>query len=404
MSRRMPEGMTRRHFLEHLATASALTVPTATMFTSALRANAAQLKSNHKACILLYMGAGPATIDIWDLKPGQPTGGEFKPISTSGDVQITEHMPLMAKQMHHAAIVRSMSTREADHTRGRYYMHTGYVPNPNVDYPSYGAVIAHELAEQSRYMNLEIPPFVSIGGGSVGPGFLGMSYAPFVVDTNGQVRNLDVSMDRGRLMDRMAMLSRLEKNFAGNSEKELLRGEPAYDHGKVLQSTVNLMTSAQMKAFYEVDKEPQAVKERYGAVAAAGAQGGMGRNTGFGRACLMARRLIETGVPFVEVDFGGWDDHQNVFANLKTRLPTLDQGMSALIEDLEQRGMLKDTTIVWMGDFGRTPRINQNAGRDHWSRCWSVVVGGGGIKGGVAYGKTDKDGTSVAENEVSVLD
>ena len=153
-------------------------------------ANADDLKRRHKAAILLWMGGGPATIDIWDLKPGAPTGGTFKPIGTSGDEQICEHLPLVAKQMQHLAIVRSMSTREADHNRGRYYMHTGYVPNPNIEHPSYGSVISHMLADQIKQLQLEIPPFVAVGGGSVGPGFLGMTYAPFVVNSDGNVRNL----------------------------------------------------------------------------------------------------------------------------------------------------------------------------------------------------------------------
>ncbi len=134
------------------------------------------------------MGGGPSTMDMWDLKPGAPTGGQFKPISTSADgVQICEHLPEMAKLMKHMAIVRSMSTREADHNRGRYYMHTGYVPNPNIEHPGYGSVIAHELIDQVPH--LEIPPFVAVGGGSVGPGFLGMTWAPFVVNSNGDVRD-----------------------------------------------------------------------------------------------------------------------------------------------------------------------------------------------------------------------
>ncbi len=173
----------------------------------------ADLKKRHKAAILLWMGGGPATIDIWDLKPGAPTGGPFKPISTSGDVQISEHMPLVAKQMKHLSIVRSMSTREADHTRGRYYMHTGYVPNPNIEHPSYGSVISHMLADQTKQLNLEIPPFVSVGGGSVGPGFLGMTYAPFVVNSDGNVRNLKMGIDYDRLNQRMHMLASLEKGF-----------------------------------------------------------------------------------------------------------------------------------------------------------------------------------------------
>ena len=220
--------------MQHMAATTALTVPAASMFTNALRAGAADMKRANKACDPAVHGHGPATIDIWDLKPGAPTGGEFKPIDTSAPgVQITEHMPLMAKQMHHMAIVRSMSTREADHARGRYYMHTGYVPNPSIEYPSYGAVVSHELAEQTKYQNLEIPPFVSIGGASEGPGFLGMSYAPFVVDSNGDVRNLDLSMDVGRLNQRMKMLAELEKGFASQRS-----GDAAMDHAKVLDSTV----------------------------------------------------------------------------------------------------------------------------------------------------------------------
>jgi uncharacterized protein (DUF1501 family) len=151
------------------------------------------------------------------------------------------------------------------------------------------------------------------------------------------------------------------------------------------------MTSSQMAAF-KVDKEPSDVLARYGA---GGGKGGKVRASGFAKGCLMARRLVETGVPFVEVDFGGWDDHQDVFGKMKDRLPILDQAMSALVEDLNQRGMLKDTAIVWMGDFGRTPRINSRAGRDHWARSWSCVVGGANIKGGQAVGKTNSDGTAV---------
>src|SRR5687768_3888351 len=165
-----PFGMSRRHFMGHLAAAGAMAGP-AISFTNALAANSEDLRKRHKAAILLWMGGGPSTMDIWDLKPGASTGGPFKPISTSASgVEISEHMPLMAKQMHHMAIIRNMSTREADHNRARYYMHTGYVPNPQIEHPGYGSVISHELA--SQVPNLEIPPFVSVGGGSVGPGFL----------------------------------------------------------------------------------------------------------------------------------------------------------------------------------------------------------------------------------------
>ncbi len=369
-----PTGMSRRHFMAHLA-GSGAAASAALSLGHSLRAHAADLKKNRKSAILLWMSGGPSTMDIWDLKPGANTGGPFQQIATAGDVQISEHMPLTAKVMDRLSIIRSMSTSEADHDRGRYYMHTGYKPNLNIEHPSYGAVLSHELIDQRA--DLEIPPFVSVGGGSEGPGFLGMAWAPFVVNSNGQVRNLDMQLDEKRLTQRMAALDLIEKGFIAQN-----RGSAADDHMKILKKTLNLMTSQQMEAF-KVAKEPKEVQDRYG-------------TDGFARGCLMARRLVEAGVPFVEVDYGGWDNHANIFPTLKdTKLPVIDQAMSALVEDLDQRGLLADTAIIWMGEFSRTPRINGNTGRDHWARSWSVVVGGAGMKGGIAVGKTSDDGTSV---------
>jgi hypothetical protein len=346
-----------------------------------LKANQEEIKKNGKSAILLWMGGGPSTMDIWDLKPEATTGGPFRPMNTSGDVQICEHMPLMAKQMHNMAIIRSMSTREADHMRGRYYMHTGYVPNPSMEHPSYGSVLSHQL----RRDDIEIPQFVTVGGGSMGAGFLGAQYNPFSVNSDGRIRNLDMKVDE-RLIQRAYALDFLETNFINQK-----RGSLAKDHQSVLKQTFNLLTSEQMKAF-KVASEPEAVKERYG-------------DSGFGKGCLMARRLVEVGVPFIEVNLGGWDNHQNIHTILKdTRLPVLDQGMSALVEDLEQRELLKDTAIIWMGEFSRTPRINGNAGRDHWARSWSVVVGGAGMNGGIAVGATNDDGTKVITDPYSSQD
>ena len=381
----LPAGMNRRHFMSHLAGAAAMAAPAAA-FTNTLLANATDLKKRHKAAILLWMGGGPSTMDMWDLKPGAPTGGQFKQISTSADgIAICEHLPLMAKQMHHMSIVRSMSTREADHMRGRYYMHTGYVPNPNVEHPSYGSVIAHELAEQVS--GLEIPPFVSVGSGSVGPGFLGMTWAPF---RGGFQRQCSESRHghRSHPAGPAAEDARatIENKFIGEK-----RGGSAEDHKKVLDKTVKLMTSKQMEAF-KVMKEPKEVQEKYG-------------TTGFGRGCLLARRLVEAGVPFVEVDLGGWDMHADIFPTLADRkLPELDKAMAALTSDLADRGMLDDTAIIWMGEFSRTPNINGGGGRDHWARSWSVVVGGAGFKRGVVVGETSSDGKEVVTEPYSSQD
>jgi hypothetical protein len=376
--------MNRRHFISHTIGAAPLVLP-AINFTDSILANAADMKKNTKSVILLWMGGGPSTIDLWDLKPDTPTGGPFKPISTSADgIQICEHLPLLSKQMHHMSIVRSMSTREADHTRGRYYMHTGFVPNPSIEHPSYGSVVSHEL---SKFVpELEIPAFVSVGGSSIGPGFLGMTYAPFVVDSNGNIRDLNGSIDQNRVMERLQMLEAIEDNFI--SQK---RGNIAIEHKKVVDKTVKLMTSQQMDAF-KVSKEPQEIRDKYG-------------NTGFGRGCLMARRLVEIGVPFIEVDLGGWDNHSDIFPTLQNqKLPELDKSMSALIDDLNNRGLLDTTAIVWMGEFGRTPNINGNSGRDHWARSWSAVVGGAGFKRGVVVGETSQDGKEVVSESYSSED
>lgn len=366
--------MNRRHFLSHLIHSSALTLP-AINFIDSIAANASELKKKNRSAILLWMGGGPSTIDMWDLKPNSPTGGLFRPINTIADgIQICEHLPLLAKNMDKLSIVRNMSTREADHTRGRYYLHTGYVPSPTIDYPSYGSIISHQLNEQSK--QLEIPSFVSIDGGSIGPGFLGMAYAPFVISNNGTVRDLDMGISQERLAQRLKMLETVENKFIKES-----RGELGSDHHKTISKTVKLMTSSQMDAF-KINKEPAQVKERYG-------------NTGFGRGCLMARRLVEQGVPFIEVDFGGWDNHAGIFETLKNKLPQLDIAMSALIEDLNSRGLLETTTIICMGEFGRTPTINSNGGRDHWARSWSVIVGGGNFKRGIVIGETSHDGKEI---------
>ena len=241
-------GMNRRHFMQHMATTAA-TIP-AINFLSHVQANAATLKANKKSCILMWMGGGPPTIDIWDLKPGAKTGGEFRPIDTAAPgIQISEHMPETAKMFKDLSIVRSMSTREADHGRGRYYMHTGFVPNPTVVHPTFGSVVSDALGHKRT--SLEIPSFVSVGGGSGQAGFLGMSHAPFVVGTDGQINNAPTKEGRNRLKGRLEMLTVVEKNFIQSK-----RGELPEAHKDVYSNAVRLMTSPQMAAF-DIDKANQ---------------------------------------------------------------------------------------------------------------------------------------------------
>jgi uncharacterized protein (DUF1501 family) len=285
-------------------------------------------------------------------------------------------MPKVAKIASKLSIVRSMSTREADHGRGRYYLHTSYVPNPTVIHPSFGSVVSRELGPKRPW--LDIPAFVSVGGASEGPGFLGMANAPFVVDAGGGIRNAqNDKIDEERFHHRMKMLDVVETGFINSK-----RGDAPQAHKDIYKKAVNLMTSQQMSAFRVQEEKPE-VLTAYGA-------------NNFGRGLVMARRLIEKGVPFVEVTLDGWDLHQRVFDGLKTRLlPNLDQGLSALVNDLSSRGMLDHTVIVCMGEFGRTPRINQDVGRDHWAQSWSVVMTGGGLKSGRVIGGTDKEGVAV---------
>ncbi len=364
----------RRHFLGHLLASSAC-FGSAAMMLSTMRAHAQALARDRRAAILLWLGGGPSSIDMWDLKPQAPTGGPFRPISTRGDMQICEHLPQLADCMDRLAIVRSMNTREADHTRGQYFMHTAFPPAGDVQHPSYGAVVAHEL--QPQRPQLQLPPFVSIGGDSVGPGFLGMTWSPLVVRADGRIPNLQPKVDGPRFARRLQLLGTLESNF--NQQN---RGSAATDHAAMLTKSYELMTTEQLAAF-DTAREPRAMHERYG-------------QHDFGQGCLLARRLIEAGVPFVEVSFDGWDNHQNVFTTLQQNLlPRLDQSFSALVEDLTQRGLWDRTVVICMGEFGRTPRINGNAGRDHFARAWSVVLGGGGIQGGRAIGGTNDDGTQL---------
>jgi hypothetical protein len=284
-------------------------------------------------------------------------------------------------------VIRSLNSKEGNHDRGTYMMHTGYAPNPTVVHPSFGSVLSYELGEKIE--NFDLPHCISINSAGQGAGFLGMAHAPFVVNNpNGKIANLEPPKDvAGMRMDRrVEMLKLTETNFT--SQK---RGQGAVDHYAVYNKTLRMMKSRYTKAF-RLDDEPAAVREAYG-------------KGSFGSGCLMARRLIEAGVTYVEVSLGGWDTHADAFNTLSNRLlPELDKGMGSLVADLAQRGLLDNTMVVWMGEFGRTPRINQNAGRDHWPRSWSVVMGGGGLKGGQAVGATDKDGVDIIDQPVGVMD
>jgi hypothetical protein len=400
----MSAGMDRRHFLKHVAAASALAAP-GLHFLQGLRAAEPKLKKNNKSVIILWMGGGPATIDLWDLKPGEQTGGEFKPIKTpASGVEISEILPTVASQFKHLSIVRSLKTGEGSHDRGTILMNTGRVPNPVVQYPALGATVSSLLTDK----NLPLPGFIGVGGTAsrIGPGFLGMMYAPFTVQNAGQppqnikspvLGNEDETTER--LRRRQRLFYTVEDNFNESTFPHLKKsadreaaGSAAQAHEAIYKKAFDL-TISKLRTVFEVKDEPAKVIEAYG-----------GQRNGFGMGCLLARRLVEQGVSCVEIDLGGWDTHNNNFNALRNNLgPRLDKGMGALVKDLVDRGMWKNTVVLWMGEFGRTPRINQNNGRDHWARCWSVVLGGGAIQGGQIFGATSKDGMEIKGDDVAKI-
>jgi hypothetical protein len=364
-------------------------------------------------CILLWMAGGPSQMDTFDMKPGHANGGEFKEIATNvPGIRFSEHLPQLARHADKLAIIRSLNTKEGDHERGSYLMRTGQRPMSVINYPSVGAAIGKQLALADD----SLPPYISVapnrgpGQGGVGPGFLGPKYAPLVVDGgNGSM----ASATKGSASYAWLKVDAIkppEGITAAQSERRLelwkvlegdfLTSHPSASpqaHRTVYDNALRMIHSDAAGAF-DLSQEPAKVRNAYGKGV-------------FGQGCLLARRLVERGVPFVEVSLSssisggaGWDTHSNNFEIVKTLSAELDAGWATLLSDLSDRGLLERTTIIWMGEFGRTPRINGQAGRDHFPRAWTCVLAGGGIAGGQAYGRTSADGMNIEENPVEVTD
>jgi uncharacterized protein (DUF1501 family) len=338
-----------------------------------------------RACILLWLNGGPSHIDTFDPKPGRRTAGPFKAIRTRAPgVMLSEHLPLLAERANELAIVRGMSSKEGNHPRAQYYVHTGYAPNPTAAHPSLGGWACARLGDASA----ELPAFVSIGGPSFGAGFLGVENGPFVLQKAG-ASPADTTpppgVDVARFERRRAALDGMEEGFARATGDAKVAGRR-----EVYAKAVRLMRTPKLDAF-DVSVEPEAVRRAYG-------------DTDFGRGCLAARRLVERGVKFVEVLLDGWDTHQDNFGRTTTLMGTLDPAFSGLLDDLKTRGLLGSTLVACMGEFGRTPTINANEGRDHWPQAWSAVLAGAGIRGGRVHGATDEDGAKVAGAPTRVPD
>jgi hypothetical protein len=348
-----------------------------------LTLHAEELRKAHKACILLWMAGGPSQFETFDPKPGAETQGPTKAIPTAvPGIAVAEHWTKVAGVTKELTVIRSMTSKEGNHGRATYLLHTGYSPSGGVVHPGIGSIVANELGPE----DFDLPHFVSIQGQSIGPSFLGVQYAPFVVsDPNRQPDNLSTPVVSQRLERRLGLLAELEGPFARSGAAEQVR-----DHQALYRQTAHMVLSPRVKAF-DLAAEPAKVRDTYG-------------RSPFGQGCLMARRLIEAGVTFVEVQSTGWDTHGSELATLKKLIPPVDQGTAALLADLKSRGLLENTLVIWMGEFGRMPHINLTGGRDHFPSAFNLALAGCGVKGGQVIGATNKLGTAVAERPVTVPD
>lgn len=354
-------------------------------FAAGEKASTERQVATAKRVIYLYMSGGMTHLDTFDVKPGAETQGPTKAIKTSADgVQISEYLPRLAKHMHHGAIVNSLSSKTGAHQQANYLMHTSYEMRGTIQHPGMGAWMLKFLGKD----NQTLPANVVIGGASrhPGAGFFESRFGPVMIgDPNRGLQNVKSSLKEEDFSYRLGLSDKLSKKFREDYGRKDVRAYTAmYD------DAVKLMESPDLEAF-DIRKESEATREAYG-------------DDRFGQGCLLARRLVESGVRFVEVGLGGWDTHQANFVRAPERCDILDRGISALIADLEKRGLLNDTLIVVASEFGRTPRINQNVGRDHYPKAFSGLLVGGGIAGGQKYGKTDETGENVIENPVDPAD
>lgn len=389
-------ALSRRNFLSTGLKAGALLGLSMTDLFEAEEAQAAGLQgATAQSAVVIWLGGGASHLDTFDLKPDAPAEirGQFNPINTKADgMQISEHLPLLAQHADKFSLIRSMTTGEAAHERGTHYMLTGFQPLPGFGVPSYGAVASKFLPPKSA-----LPPYIAVPGQLQygGAGFLGAALDPFSPggDPNsGGFKVRDLDLPGGMTLERMDRRKTLREAV----DSAFSRFEKGSDRAKAVNSFYNraygLLSSAEARAAFDVSKEPAKVREAYG-------------RTQLGQSLLLARRLVEGGVRFVTVSSGGWDTHNNAFSNLsRNLLPTLDKGVAAFIEDLSQRGLLKSTMVIVMSEFGRTPVVNRDGGRDHHARCFSVLVAGGGVKGGVVVGSSDTKGFEPAERPVKPED
>lgn len=353
-----------------------------------------------KSCILIWLDGGPSHLETFDVKPNAPAEvrGPFRTIATAvPGIEISECLPMTAQVMKHVCVVRSMTSPLGEHGLANHYMLTGYQPTPVLQYPSYGAVLAHERGERSV-----LPSYISVpeAGPMAGAGYLGNSWGPFAVGADPakpdfQVRDLDfyAGVTPERMERRQSFVKQLDQL------QQQVESTPPSD--ATFEQALRLITSPAAKQAFDLSQESAATRARYGPRT-------------IGQSCLLARRLVERGVPFVTVHNPGWDTHNDLVLRLKEGyagavvgvglIPMFDRAFAALVGDLQERGLLDQTLVIAMGEFGRTPKINTARGRDHWPRVFSLALAGGGIRGGQVYGSSDRVGESPADKPMTPAD
>ncbi len=337
-------------------------------------------KADH--VIFFWMGGGMSHVDTWDPKPGRPVQGEFEAIKTSADgIQISEIFPQVAKQMHNITLVRSIAGQNGDHGRATYQLQTSYNQTAQISHPGLGSVVVHERQNTS-----DLPPYISISGEGPRASYLGQKCEAYYIGLPGEkdpYLAFPEGINQVRGDKRLDILKKMNQKFnAQNADPRLSATQTAQD------DAVRLMKSPALEAF-DLEKEKPETVARYG-------------DNAFGRGTLLARRLIEKGVRFVQVNRGGFDTHNNNFPAMRNHGEQMDPALASLIADLNSSGMLKRTLIVVLSEFGRTPRINNTAGRDHFPGVFSSLMAGGGLKGGYVHGSSDQDASTPKDNPVKV--
>ena len=348
----------------------------------ALEGTSHAAKAEH--VVLFWNGGGMSHIDTWDPKPGRPTAGDFQPISTSvPGIQISEIFPQFSQQMQHVALIRSIAGTQGAHARATYNLQTSYLPAGNLNHPGVGSVVVNEKKNHS-----DLPAYISISGMARGASYLGQKCEAYYVPQPG-IKDPYLAFPEGitkvRGDSRLETLREFNQNFAAQKRDERLAATETS-----IQDAVRLMRSPALEAF-NLEKVAQKTLDRYG-------------DTTFGRGALLAKRLIEKEVRFVQVNRGGFDTHSNNFPALENHGAAMDPALASLVQDLADIGKLEKTLIVMISEFGRTPKINDNAGRDHWPGVFSCMMAGGGIRGGQTIGTSDKDGAYPDQRPVEVAD